>query len=309
MAYSTPGEGRAEGGAKQPETEMTIREVLSAAQQGQTEFLNVRITGRADSGQMRGLRFYRCNLSGVIIDGVIIAGCEFAHCNMRAMVMVDAYIVQTRLIGCDLSRLKTTSAYLRNVLFDMCEQVEMTLDEARLHMVDFVDCNMARIRMCRAQTADVVFIRCNLHLASLREADLSGADFRMCGLSEADLSGATGLLNPSDWMKENFEADGRGYIVYKAIGHTKYAPPDHWEIRPGAVLTETVNPDPTTACGCGVNFGTKDWISGTYEAQDNETRMWRCRIAWEDLPSVVVPYDTLGKARCARLTLLNSVSK
>ena len=63
---------------------------------------------------------------------------------------------------------------------------------------------------------------------------------------------------------------------------------------------ETVNPDRCTDCGSGVNFGSREWCERNYTEAD----LWRCRIEWEDLADVVVPYGTDGKARCARLRLL-----
>jgi hypothetical protein len=69
------------------------------------------------------------------------------------------------------------------------------------------------------------------------------------------------------------------------------------------VLTEIVNPDRCTDCGCGVNFGTRDWVAKNYPDAD----LWRCRIDWIDLAGVVVPFNTDGKARCGRLTLLEKI--
>ena len=76
--------------------------------------------------------------------------------------------------------------------------------------------------------------------------------------------------------------------------------PDTWKIEPASFVEEVVNPLPTIDCGCGVNFGTLGWVNANYGNAD----IWRCRIRWEDLAGVVVPYNTDGKARCSRLELL-----
>jgi hypothetical protein len=133
-----------------------------------------------------------------------------------------------------------------------------------------------------------------------REANLREANLREADLREANLSWAKGLLDPGDWIRTNFKTDDLGVIVYKRIGATKYPAASHWVIEPGAQIAEVCNPCRTCDCGCGVNFGTLEWCSSAYVAAD----LWRCRIAWADLASVVVPYHTDGKARCSRLELL-----
>jgi hypothetical protein len=131
----------------------------------------------------------------------------------------------------------------------------------------------------------------------LSDADLSRAD-----LSRADLSQCTGLLSAAEWMNK-FEKDNNGVIVYKRIGKTQYPTPDTWEIKTGAVIEEVCNPCRTTECGCGVNFGMREWCEKHYTS----ATLWKCRISWIDLASVIVPYNTDGKARCERLKLLEIV--
>ena len=152
----------------------------------------------------------------------------------------------------------------------------------------------------------------NLRGANLRGADLSGAnlhwaDLRWANLRGADLSEAKGVLDPITWMAENLEATAEGYIVYKRIGIDKtYSnPPEHWIIAPGEYLTEVVNPDRGTDCGCGVNVGTRNWCDDNY----TEATLWRCLIEWRDLPGVIVPFNTDGKIRASRVKLLEVVER
>ena len=139
----------------------------------------------------------------------------------------------------------------------------------------------------------------NLRGANLRNADLIGADLR-----DADLSGAKNLLNAAKFL-EQFEQDELGIIVYKRIGRglTTHPIPSGWKIKQGSFLEENPNPNPTQECGCGVNFGTLDWCKRAYKSAD----LWKCRVRWIDLADVCVPYNTDGKARCARLELLEIV--
>ena len=142
----------------------------------------------------------------------------------------------------------------------------------------------------------------NLSNANLSGVNLSGADLRCVNLSGANLSGAKNLLNPIKWMSDNFEHDDLGFIAYKGFGNTEYKSLDHWTIEPNAFIEEVANLNPTTLCGCGINFATIAWIKSNYA----DSVIWRCRIRWMDCVGVVVPYNTDGKARCSRLELLNS---
>jgi hypothetical protein len=105
-------------------------------------------------------------------------------------------------------------------------------------------------------------------------------------------------------MRKNLESDERGYIVYRSE-KGRFDNPDHWLFAPGAVLTETVNPDPCTECGCGIAAATLDWVREHYK----NVVIWRCRIEWCDLADVIVPFNTNGKIRCGRLVLIEKVEE
>ena len=143
----------------------------------------------------------------------------------------------------------------------------------------------------------------NLRGADLSDANLSDANLSGADLSDADLSDAKGLLNAAEFLSK-FEADELGIIVYKRIGDaTSYAVASHWKIASGEFLTEVPNPNRQNDCGCGVNFATLEWCKHEYIFAD----LWKCRIRFIDLADVVVPFRTDGKARCARLELLEKI--
>jgi uncharacterized protein YjbI with pentapeptide repeats len=137
--------------------------------------------------------------------------------------------------------------------------------------------------------------------ADLWCADLRGADLQGAKLSGADLSGSIGLLDASKWLKDHFVYDD-GYIVYRAQCG-QYAKPEQWEFEPNAILTETANPARGTLCGCGVHFATLEWVKSHHKGET----IWKCRIEPQDLPGIVVPFGTDGKARCERLVLIEIV--
>ena len=178
------------------------------------------------------------------------------------------------------------------------------LRRANLHGADLRMANLsgADLRMANLSGADLSgadLSGADLHEADLHEADLSGADLRM-----ANLSGAKGIRTAREFLMA-LEKDDLGYIVYKRIGATKYIAPAHWEISLNNFICEVVNPLPTLDCACGVNFGTLHWCKTNYTKSD----LWECRIRYEDLADVVVPYNTDGKARCSRLELLEIIEK
>ena len=147
--------------------------------------------------------------------------------------------------------------------------------------------------------------RADLSRACLSQANLSEAYLLQANLSEANLSGAIGIGSAKEYLSQ-FDRDDKGIYVYKAIGDTYYRAPNKWNIEAGSYLEETVNPNRTDDCGCGVNFATRGWIGREHIIGENTT-MWKCLIHWEDLADVVVPYNTDGKARCARLQLIEEV--
>ena len=145
--------------------------------------------------------------------------------------------------------------------------------------------------------------------ADLTRADLTGADLRDADLRDADLTGANltcakGLATAKAYLSQ-FERTENGIYVYKTFGAYK-TPPDYWTIEPKSFIEEVVNPDRCTECGSGVNFATLDWIKNDESA--NKLPIWKCLIHWEDMADVVVPFNSDGKARCARLQLIEVVN-
>ena len=141
----------------------------------------------------------------------------------------------------------------------------------------------------------------NLSRANLSSANLSGADLRGADLRGADLSGAENLLFAADYLDANFERTNEGYIAYKTFGGM-YSAPDDWKIERGSIITETVNPNRTNECGCGINVAPLDWVRKNYNGQ-----IWKVLIEWPWLAGVVVPYNTDGKIRCEKVRLLEVV--
>ena len=144
----------------------------------------------------------------------------------------------------------------------------------------------------------------NLSYADLSSADLSSANLSSADLRYADLSLVKNLLNKTKEFMNNFKFNKKGLIVYKGIGKTSYSINPNWKIAQGEYLEEVVNFNKTNDCGCGVNFGTLEYIKSNYP----KSTIWECLIEFKDLVEVVVPYNTDGKARCSRLKLIRPLN-
>jgi hypothetical protein len=145
--------------------------------------------------------------------------------------------------------------------------------------------------------------RADMRRADMRGADMSRADMSGAVMSGADMSGAKGIATAKDFLSQ-FKKDKSGIFVYKTFGAYK-TPPSYWKIEAGEFIEEVVNPDRCTDCGSGINFATLDWIKNCNDAAS--LPIWLCKIHWEDMADVVVPYNTDGKARCHRLQLIKIV--
>ena len=151
----------------------------------------------------------------------------------------------------------------------------------------------------------------NLRCADLGCANLSGADLSFANLSGANLSGAdlscanlrgANLISVVNFIGAHFERANDGYIAYKTFGGA-YNPPESWEIKPGGVISETVNFDRCAECGSGINVAPFDWVKRQYDGKE----IWKVLIRWEWLAGVCVPYNSDGKIRCERVELLEVV--
>jgi uncharacterized protein YjbI with pentapeptide repeats len=130
-------------------------------------------------------------------------------------------------------------------------------------------------------------------------------------LASANISGATGIPDPLDWMNANFERTEKGWIVYKRFGDTPKTKPAScfsWgELKEGKELHENVCSAAYESCACGVNFATLEWIYDEYGRLRENSEIWQCLLPFERSVSLVVPYGTTGKARCNHLVLIRKM--
>ena len=213
----------------------------------------------------------------------------------------DADLRNANLRGADLS-----GANLRGADLSGADLSDANLSYANLSDADLSDADLSDANLSDADLSGANLSGTNLSDANLSDADLSGANLSYANLSDADLrgadlSGAKGLLSAAEWLHKHFEVGETGIKVYKAFGETTYDQSVFGKIRTGRVLTETVNSLRADSCGCGINFGTLEWIKNFYCGEKIVIR--ECFVDFMDLADVVVPYCADGKARCGRLTI------
>ncbi len=184
---------------------------------------------------------------------------------------------------------------------------DANLSRANLSDANLSDADLSDANLSDADLSDANLSRANLSDANLSGANLSGADLSDANLSGANLSGADlsqtkNLLSAINYLEANFDRTEQGYIVYKTFGG-QYTSPSDWKIEKDSIIEEVVNPDRSTACGCGVNVAPIKWVKSHY----GRLPIWKCLIEWAWLPGVVVPYNTDGKIRCERVRLLEIV--
>lgn len=254
----------------------------------------------ADSEHLRrvlaGQVVPNANLSWADLAGENLAGADLSGADLSGACLGGAYLRGANLAGANLRKANLARANLR-----VAHLANTDLRGASLR-----DANLTGANLQGAKLEGANLRGANLRGAHLVNTNLSGANLREVNLEMANLSGAKGLLDPATWLAKNCESDEEGIICYKVLPSTQFPAPAYWpEIKPGAVLMETVNPDRGTLCGCGVNVVTWGWI----EKNHLSGLPWRCRIAWRDLAGVIVPFGTDGEFRAGRVTLLEKVAK
>ena len=201
----------------------------------------------------------------------------------------------------DLSRADLRWADLSGANLRWADLSGANLFRANLSGANLFRANLSGADLSRADLSRSDLSGANLFGANLIGANLSGADLFGAKLIGANLSGAD-LISSINFLEAHFERTTDGYIVYKCFG-AQYKAPQKWEIKPGSVIAETVNPLRTCDCGSGINVAPLEWVRRNY----NTRPIWKLLIRWEWLAGVVCPYNSDGKIRCERAELVEVV--
>ena len=225
----------------------------------------------------------RADLSNADLSNANLSYANLGNANLSYANLNNANLSYANLFGADLSNADLSNANLSYANLFGADLSNADLNEANLFGADLSNANLGE--------------------ADLSNADLTEARLSNANLTYANLSNAKGILNPIEYIMENFERNDQGIIVYKSFGEY-YAPNPDWEIAKGSIIEEVVNPLPTIECGSGINVATKEWAK-----RECNNQIWKCLIRWEWLAGVIVPYQTDGKIRASKVQLIEPVDR
>jgi len=229
---------------------------------------------------------------------------EAAHNSQNRADLGGADLKGTDLRDADLSRADLRDANLSGSILSGADLSHADLNGADLSHADLRLVNLNGADLGGANLNGTYLRDANLNNAYLRNANLNGTNLIGVYMKGTDLSGAIGLLDPWSWLIENFHKTEDGFIVYR-LNSPYHGTPGHWTIKAGQTLYENPNPIRTEECGCGVNFATRDWCDNNINV--SKVDMWECLLPWEGVASLVVPYNTDGRARTGCLKLLRKL--
>jgi uncharacterized protein YjbI with pentapeptide repeats len=242
------------------------------------------------------------NLSRADLSDANLSDVNLSDANLRRANLSDADLRRANLSDADLSRANLSDADLSRADLNYAN-----LSRANLSRADLSDANLSDANLSDADLSRADLNYANLSDANLSDADLSDANLSDANLSRANLSNVKNQISPSFWLAVHFKKDDQGFLVYKAFGNTFKIQPEKWlPLETGKIITETANFTRQNECASGVNFGTLKWIEKNLPEANT---VWKCRIRWEWLADVCVPYNTDGKARCQILELVEKVGE
>ena len=236
------------------------------------------------------------NLSGANLSGVALYLADLSHADLHNADLSFADLSEANLncanlIGADLYRAKLVNATLYNANLNRAYLGNADLHGAEMIWTDLHEADLSGANLRGADMWETYLAGADLSNACLRDANLRGAY----------LSGAKGLLSPSKYLSRHFEPTSEGIIAYKQFG-VNFDPPDRWEQKAGAILTDVCDQDRRAACSYGINVATLDWLK---ENGTGGRKVWKVLIPWEWAPGIVVPLGTDGKIRCDHCVLVN----
>lgn len=231
-----------------------------------------------------------------------LAGREGTRADLCGATLIGANLSEVNLSGANLSGANLSHADLWEANLSGADLSKAILNNASLSKTNLSDADLGSADLSGANLSGANLNYANLTDARLRCANLSGTDLQYANLSGSDLSGVIGLIDAKKFLSQ-FKTNKEGYLVYKTFGEV-YASSSSWVIKPLSEITEVVNPLPTVECGCGINVATINWV-----VENCTFTVYECLLKFEDLIDCVVPYETKGKFRVGKVTILRALTQ
>jgi len=257
-----------------------------------------------NSADMRDANMCGADMRGADMRGANMSGADMRGADMRGADMRDADMSGANMRDADMSGADMRGTDMRGANMCDADMCGADMRGADMRGADMSGTNMRGADMCDADMCGTNMRGTNMRGTDMCGADMRGADMRDADMSDANMSGVIGIPTSEQFISK-FEKIKAGIIVYKAINNTEYDKNKKWVIKEDEIISENVNFNLNNDCGCGINFGTKEYVIEKYPTSD----IWECLIEWDWLADVIVPYNTDGKARCAKLKLLKKINK
>lgn len=271
----------------------------------------------------------------LFVGNKIIRGINFKNCVLNDVIFRMINLKNVSFINCDIMDTNFYRSFFGNVLFDHCDisylnfQGLNIFDQVKFTYTHGVGVNMRdcshvnRMIIVNSNFSDTNFSGCRFVESFFENSDLSrcifngvkfvGSSFIRSNMREVDLSGSNGLLDPIDYLFDEFEWDNQDIIVYVAFDDDQ----DNninWYIETHgidkkSILKSEVNYDRSDPNGCGIQVGNKKYIrSKLSNMKGDYGYIWKGKILLEWLPGVVVPYFPMcHKIRTLRLILMEQL--
>lgn len=266
------------------------------------------------------LDFYTKNNLDADLSGVNLSGLNLNGFKFRGVSLMEANLSEASLKKVNLKGINLTGANLSKVNARKANFADANLRNARLDRGCFTQANFCRadlsgVSAAYAELDAAKFFGATLCHTSLVNATLTDASIRVADLSEADISEAKlgsvdlyrsrlqnikGLVNPIDFMANNFEKNADGYVVYTTSDE---------DLTPGTTLERTCNMDPQ-CCEYVPVTGIHCWDqeNATFVSHYKDENLYKVLIRWEWLLGVCVPYSSFRSGiRCSKVEVLDKL--
>lgn len=271
-----------------------------------------------------GLNLHDVNLEYADLHGANLSKANLSCANLSYADLHDANLSETNLKYAELFKANLSHTYL--ILANLLEADLMyaNLENAILFKAALSDVDLSYTNLIKADLSYAYLYNANLKYANLTMARLEGTDLRYARLTGAnltdvrleltilakvDLNDTKGLINPIEYLNNNFEKTTEGYIVYKIFDEYK----NKWEIKPNSIIETEVNYNRCDKYGCGINITTKKEAKklqkNIKKEMNKKYEIWKLLIKWEWLPTIVIPYNTDGRIRCGKAMLIEVINE
>ena len=145
----------------------------------------------ADEGTWTDVVIRDVRLAGVEMDDARFVDCRFERCDLSAVRFTRLSMRRVELADCRLTGVDFGGAFLHDVRFVSCKLDDANLRGVQAERVTFEDTVLGGTEFALGSFVDAVFDRCRLAAVDFRRAELGGATFPECDLT--DVLGVDGL--------------------------------------------------------------------------------------------------------------------